>query len=113
MPEFKCFNKGEKKELKELMNWGIPIRYTFDSIRNKIWKAKEFEEAARNTISPHIKIIMPVHIKKWEHSKKLKNMSGGILNKTFPIPISLNWNEEKTRETGDKILMGLNEKNSR
>ena len=43
MPGFELFGDAEKKEVNEVMETGILMRYGFDSMRNGNWKAKELE----------------------------------------------------------------------
>ena len=43
MPGFELFGKAEKKEVQDVLNSGILMRYGFDSMRQGHWKAKELE----------------------------------------------------------------------
>jgi 8-amino-3,8-dideoxy-alpha-D-manno-octulosonate transaminase len=43
MPGIELFGAEERKEVNDVMETGIFIRYTHDQQRNGIWKAKEFE----------------------------------------------------------------------
>jgi 8-amino-3,8-dideoxy-alpha-D-manno-octulosonate transaminase len=53
MPGFEYFDEEEKKQLEEVMDSGILMRYNFDAMRNGNWKAKEFEQALQTQF--HIK----------------------------------------------------------
>jgi len=44
MPGFELFGEEEKKEVNEVLDTGILMRYGFDGLRNGQFKAKEFEE---------------------------------------------------------------------
>jgi 8-amino-3,8-dideoxy-alpha-D-manno-octulosonate transaminase len=43
MPGFELFGNAERKELKDVLETGILMRYGFDSARKERWKAKELE----------------------------------------------------------------------
>ncbi|QAA80454.1 DegT/DnrJ/EryC1/StrS family aminotransferase [Aequorivita sp. H23M31] len=45
MPGFEIFGDEERKEVNEVLETGVLMRYGFDGMRNKHWKAKEFETA--------------------------------------------------------------------
>ena len=49
MPGFELFGNAERKELKDVLETGILMRYGFDSARKGHWKAKELEQAISNT----------------------------------------------------------------
>lgn len=49
MPGFEFFGKEEIKEVQDVLDTGILMRYGFDGPRKGIWKAKELEEAVCNT----------------------------------------------------------------
>ncbi len=49
MPGFELFGKEERKEVNDVLETGILMRYGFDGPRNGIWKAKELEEAICET----------------------------------------------------------------
>ncbi len=49
MPGFEFFGAEERKELNDVMETGILMRYGFDGPRKGIWKAKELEEAVCQT----------------------------------------------------------------
>ena len=44
MPGFELFGKAEKKEVQDVLDSGILMRYGFDSMRQGHWKAKELEK---------------------------------------------------------------------
>src|SRR5678815_81228 len=45
MPGFEFFGEEERKEVSDVLETGILMRYGFDGPRKGIWKAKELEEA--------------------------------------------------------------------
>lgn len=45
MPGFELFGAAERKEVNDVLETGILMRYGFDGARNGIWKAKELEQA--------------------------------------------------------------------
>ena len=45
MPGFELFGEQEKKEVQDVLDSGVLMRYGFDGIRNNHWKAKELEAA--------------------------------------------------------------------
>ncbi len=45
MPGFEIFGAEERKQVNEVLETGILMRYGFDSLRNNHWKAREFENA--------------------------------------------------------------------
>lgn len=45
MPGFEIFGAEERKEVNDVLETGILMRYGFDGLRNNHWKAKEFETA--------------------------------------------------------------------
>ncbi len=45
MPGFELFGEQEKKEVLEVLDTGVLMRYGFDGMRNNQWKAKELEVA--------------------------------------------------------------------
>ncbi|AWO02267.1 L-glutamine--2-deoxy-scyllo-inosose aminotransferase KanB [Chitinophaga alhagiae] len=45
MPGFELFGEEEKKEVNDVLETGIYMRYGFDGPRKGIWKAKELEQA--------------------------------------------------------------------
>lgn len=44
MPGFEIFGDEERKEVMDVLDTGVLMRYNFDGPRKGIWKAKEFEE---------------------------------------------------------------------
>jgi 8-amino-3,8-dideoxy-alpha-D-manno-octulosonate transaminase len=49
MPGFEFFGAEERKEVKDVLDTGILMRYGFDAPRKGIWKAKEMENAICET----------------------------------------------------------------
>ncbi len=49
MPGFELFGEEERKEVNEVLETGILMRYGFDGPRKGIWKAKELEAAIIQT----------------------------------------------------------------
>lgn len=49
MPGYEFFGEEERKEIDDVMNTGILMRYGFDAQRKGNWKAKELEEKLCNT----------------------------------------------------------------
>src|SRR5215210_3403945 len=49
MPGFEFFSDEERKEVNDVMETGILMRYGFDGPRKGIWKAKELEVAVGDT----------------------------------------------------------------
>ena len=45
MPGFELFGEEERKEVNDVLETGILMRYGFDGPRKGIWKAKELETA--------------------------------------------------------------------
>ena len=43
MPGFELFGDAERKELNDVLENGVLMRYGFDGMRNGHWKAKELE----------------------------------------------------------------------
>lgn len=50
MPGFELFGEEENKQIQDVLDTGILMRYNFDSLRNNHWKAKEFEQAISSTL---------------------------------------------------------------
>ncbi|MES2703099.1 MAG: DegT/DnrJ/EryC1/StrS family aminotransferase [Bacteroidota bacterium] len=44
MPGYELFGAQERKEVNEVLETGILMRYGFDGMRNGVWKAKELEQ---------------------------------------------------------------------
>src|SRR5678816_3031680 len=49
MPGFGLWGEEERKEVNEVLETGILMRYGFDAQRKGKWKSKELEEAIRKT----------------------------------------------------------------
>ncbi len=49
MPGFELWSNAERKEVNDVLETGILMRYGFDGPRKNIWKAKEMEEAVCKT----------------------------------------------------------------
>ena len=49
MPGFEIFGDEERKEVQDVLDSGILMRYGFDAMRNGHWKAKELEQAIVDT----------------------------------------------------------------
>ena len=45
MPGFELFGEEERKEVNDVLETGILMRYGFDGPRKGVWKAKELETA--------------------------------------------------------------------
>lgn len=45
MPGFELFGDKERKEVQDVLDSGVLMRYGFDGMRNGHWKAKELEAA--------------------------------------------------------------------
>lgn len=45
MPGFEIFGAEERKQVNDVLESGVLMRYGFDGMRNNHWKAKEFENA--------------------------------------------------------------------
>ncbi len=50
MPGFELFGELERKELNDVLDNGVLMRYGFDAMRNGHWKAKELEEELENQL---------------------------------------------------------------
>jgi 8-amino-3,8-dideoxy-alpha-D-manno-octulosonate transaminase len=51
MPGFELFGAEERKEVNDVLETGILMRYGFDGMRNGIWKAKELESEICKTFN--------------------------------------------------------------
>lgn len=51
MPGFELFGDAERKELNDVLENGVLMRYGFDGMRNGHWKAKELERELENRFS--------------------------------------------------------------
>jgi 8-amino-3,8-dideoxy-alpha-D-manno-octulosonate transaminase len=45
MPGFELFGEEERREVNQVLETGILMRYGFDGPRNGVWKSKELEDA--------------------------------------------------------------------
>lgn len=50
MPGFELFGQQERKEVNDVLDSGVLMRYGFDGMRNGHWKAKELEAELQNTM---------------------------------------------------------------
>lgn len=50
MPGFELFGAVERKELNDVLDNGVLMRYGFDGMRNGHWKAKELEKALQDKL---------------------------------------------------------------
>ncbi len=58
MPGFELFGEEEKKQVQDVLDSGILMRYGFDGMRNNHWKAKELEKAIENRMqSKHAQLV--------------------------------------------------------
>jgi len=58
MPGFEVFGDEERKQVNDVLESGILMRYGFDGMRNDHWKAKEFELAfAKRMHSNHCQLV--------------------------------------------------------
>jgi len=58
MPGFEVFGDEERKQVNEVLDSGILMRYGFDGMRNNHWKAKEFEIAFADQMqSKHCQLV--------------------------------------------------------
>jgi 8-amino-3,8-dideoxy-alpha-D-manno-octulosonate transaminase len=58
MPGYEMFGDEERKEVNEVLETGILMRYGFDGARKGRWKAKELEEAINKTFgSKHSQLV--------------------------------------------------------
>ncbi len=48
MPGFELFGDAERKEVNDVLDSGVLMRYGFDGMRNGHWKAKELEQAIQS-----------------------------------------------------------------
>lgn len=51
MPGFELFGAEERKEVQDVLDSGVLMRYGFDGMRNGHWKARELEKAITDTFS--------------------------------------------------------------
>nr|WP_299385527.1 DegT/DnrJ/EryC1/StrS family aminotransferase [Allomuricauda sp.] len=58
MPGFELFGEQEQKQVKDVLDSGVLMRYGFDGMRNGHWKAKELEYAlAERMQSKHVHLV--------------------------------------------------------
>lgn len=58
MPGFEIFGDEERKEVNDVLESGVLMRYGFDGMRNGHWKAKEFETAfAKRMNANHCQLV--------------------------------------------------------
>jgi 8-amino-3,8-dideoxy-alpha-D-manno-octulosonate transaminase len=58
MPGFELFGDLERKEVNDVLDNGVLMRYGFDGMRNGHWKAKELEFELQNTFqSKHVQLV--------------------------------------------------------
>lgn len=51
MPGFELFSDLERKEVNDVLESGVLMRYGFDGVRNGHWKAKELEQEIQKTLN--------------------------------------------------------------
>ncbi len=49
MPGYELWSDAERKEVNDVLETGILMRYGFDGMRKGHWKAKELEQAIQQT----------------------------------------------------------------
>ncbi|GAA4300138.1 DegT/DnrJ/EryC1/StrS family aminotransferase [Aestuariibaculum suncheonense] len=58
MPGFELFGDLERKEVNDVLDNGVLMRYGFDGMRNGHWKAKELEKALEQTFNTkHVQLV--------------------------------------------------------
>ncbi|ALJ04086.1 glutamine--scyllo-inositol aminotransferase [Pseudalgibacter alginicilyticus] len=58
MPGFELFGDLERKQVNDVLDNGVLMRYGFDGMRNGHWKAKELEAELQNTFqSKHVQLV--------------------------------------------------------
>ncbi|QFZ53315.1 DegT/DnrJ/EryC1/StrS family aminotransferase [Oceanihabitans sp. IOP_32] len=58
MPGFELFGDLERKEVNDVLESGVLMRYGFDGMRNGHWKAKELESELQGTFkSNHVQLV--------------------------------------------------------
>lgn len=58
MPGYELWSDKERKEVTDVLNTGILMRYGFDGMRNGIWKSKELEAAICQTFgTQHAQLV--------------------------------------------------------
>ncbi|MBA6151463.1 DegT/DnrJ/EryC1/StrS family aminotransferase [Gelidibacter maritimus] len=58
MPGFELFGNAERKEVNDVLENGVLMRYGFDGMRNGHWKAKELETELQSAFkSKHVQLV--------------------------------------------------------
>ncbi|TXE07965.1 DegT/DnrJ/EryC1/StrS family aminotransferase [Gelidibacter salicanalis] len=58
MPGFELFGNAERKEVNDVLDSGVLMRYGFDGMRNGHWKAKELETELQATLkAQHVQLV--------------------------------------------------------
>lgn len=58
MPGFELFGSAERKEVNDVLESGVLMRYGFDGMRNGHWKAKELENELQTTFKTnHVQLV--------------------------------------------------------
>lgn len=58
MPGFELFGDLERKEVNDVLESGVLMRYGFDGMRNGHWKAKALEQELQNTFNAnHVQLV--------------------------------------------------------
>lgn len=58
MPGFELFGNEERKEVNDVLESGVLMRFGFDGMRNDHWKAREFEQAfAKRMQTEHCQLV--------------------------------------------------------
>jgi 8-amino-3,8-dideoxy-alpha-D-manno-octulosonate transaminase len=58
MPGFELFGDQERKQVNDVLDNGVLMRYGFDGMRNGHWKAKELESELTNTFKTnHVQLV--------------------------------------------------------
>ena len=58
MPGFELFGDAERKEVNDVLESGVLMRYGFDGMRNNHWKAKELEAELQNELQvKHAQVV--------------------------------------------------------
>ena len=59
MPGFELFGPEERKEVNDVLETGIYMRYGFEGPRKGIWKSKELEQAICETFGANMHSLLP------------------------------------------------------
>lgn len=58
MPGFELFGSAERKEVNDVLDSGVLMRYGFDGMRNGHWKAKELESELQEKLNvKHVQLV--------------------------------------------------------